>query len=46
MGKLREITFDGKGFAFYGAVKAYNSNGLSAFSNVEWFNLMELINIR
>ncbi|MBF0230573.1 MAG: hypothetical protein HQK63_13470, partial [Desulfamplus sp.] len=39
MGNQREITFDGKGFAFYGAVKAYNSNGLSGWSNVEFFNL-------
>ncbi|KPA17820.1 hypothetical protein MHK_001963 [Candidatus Magnetomorum sp. HK-1] len=39
MGNQREITFDGKGFAFYGAVKAYNSNGLSDWSNVEFFNL-------
>ncbi|MBF0230576.1 MAG: hypothetical protein HQK63_13485 [Desulfamplus sp.] len=39
MGKQREITFDGRGFAFYGAVKAYNSNGLSGWSNVEFFNL-------
>ncbi|MBF0412944.1 MAG: hypothetical protein HQK70_09565, partial [Desulfamplus sp.] len=39
MGKLREITFDGRGFAFYGAVKAYNSNGMSGWSNVESFNL-------
>ncbi|MBF0229016.1 MAG: hypothetical protein HQK63_05410 [Desulfamplus sp.] len=39
MGKQREITFDGKGFAFYGTVKAYKSNGLSGWSNVEFFNL-------
>ncbi|MBF0229012.1 MAG: hypothetical protein HQK63_05390 [Desulfamplus sp.] len=39
MGKQREVSFDGKGFAFYGAVKAYNSNGLSGWSNVEFFNL-------
>ncbi|MBF0229014.1 MAG: hypothetical protein HQK63_05400 [Desulfamplus sp.] len=39
MGNQRTITFDGKGFAFYGAVKAYNSNGLSGWSNVEFFNL-------
>ncbi|MBF0242731.1 MAG: hypothetical protein HQK64_09705 [Desulfamplus sp.] len=39
MGKQREITFDGKGFAFYAAVKAYNNNGLSGLSNIEFFDL-------
>ncbi|MBF0242734.1 MAG: hypothetical protein HQK64_09720 [Desulfamplus sp.] len=38
MKNQREITFDGKGLAFYGAVKAYN-NGLSGWSNVEFFDL-------
>ena len=33
------ITFDATGIAFYTAVKAYNSNGTSDFSNLEIFDL-------
>jgi hypothetical protein len=34
-------SFDGKGYAFYVAVQAYNSAGSGGYSNIEYFDLIE-----
>lgn len=39
VGKQKEILFDGKGFAFYCAVKTHNSKVMSDLSNIEFFDL-------
>ena len=39
MGNLKTITFDGKGLAFYGAVRAFNGERMSELSNIEYFDL-------
>ncbi len=39
MGKQTSLIFEGSGTAFYVAVQAYNTGGISDFSNIEFFDL-------